>query len=209
MFYPTSVIKEIYIRGVRVRSDGFVSLNGGPFSRGTKILHNKKKVKTKGHTPKWYYKINIWGRQFSVHRLVASAFCKNPAPKEFKWVDHIGHSLDNRSCNLRWVNTQLNCMHSSGRCAFYEPRGVVRRNGKTYYYIRGKPWASKVCGCPKKWFKMEEEAVAHSAVVKAARFREIYRSFIVNEDATTRYCEVIHGRPMSAPPLPANADTSA
>jgi len=45
-----------------------------------------------------------------VHRLVAELFCEKPLniKVEVHHINHIRH--DNRSCNLRWVTHQDNCL---------------------------------------------------------------------------------------------------
>lgn len=55
------------------------------------------------NTASGYYRINIYGKSYSVHRIVAETFIKNPENKPT--VDHINRiRTDNRACNLRWAN---------------------------------------------------------------------------------------------------------
>lgn len=51
---------------------------------------------------------------FSIHRLVAAAFCENPHNKPA--VNHInGVTNDNRAVNLEWVTPRENTMHGVAR----------------------------------------------------------------------------------------------
>ena len=48
-------------------------------------------------------------RHFLVSRLVAQAFCPNPAPENATTVDHVDHDTrNNRADNLRWLSLHDN-----------------------------------------------------------------------------------------------------
>ena len=134
-------IKATSLDGVWVREDGFVSEHGkdGPWTRGHLSCVNTDRVRKTGSTPKYYFTIKRDFLFLYVHRLVALAFCENPCPQHFRFVDHIfGDSLDNRAENLRWLNHQLNCMNQTGtkNCYFDKRRktwrALVRVNGELY-----------------------------------------------------------------------------
>lgn len=60
-----------------------------------------------------YLRIRLWcGKKykcFSVHRLVALAFCKNKNPYKFTCVHHKNHiKHDNKATNLEWVSRTRN-----------------------------------------------------------------------------------------------------
>jgi hypothetical protein len=64
-----------------------------------------------------YRIVTISGRTECVHRIVAQAFVHNPRPDIFDEVDHINHKRDdNRACNLRWVNKELNALNKVKNC---------------------------------------------------------------------------------------------
>lgn len=58
---------------------------------------------------KGYRMLELGGKKYLVHRLVANAFCENPDRERFNVVDHINtDTLDNRAVNLRWCDTAGN-----------------------------------------------------------------------------------------------------
>ena len=172
-----------------VRDDGWVSRTGknGPWTRGVKVCVNSDLVRSKGRTPKYYFAVHYFDTFLYVHRLVALAFCENPNPYGFRLVDHIsGDSLANAASNLRWLNHQLNCMNQVGT--------------KNCYFMRKcKKWRASVTINKKryKWgyFKTFRQAHLSAQSFKAAKFTEIYRTFISNETPTTATCQYLHGRP--------------
>ena len=174
---------------VWVREAGFVSTKGsdGPWSLGTRVCINSDLVRLKGRTPKYYYVVVRDYLFLYVHRLVALAFCENPNPSEFRMVDHIsGDSLANAASGLRWLNHQLNCMNQTGT-----------RN--CFFMKKAKKWRASVTINKKryKWgyFKTFRQAHLSAQSFKAAKFTEIYRTFISNETPTTATCQYLHGRP--------------
>ena len=174
---------------VWVREDGFVSTKGsdGPWSLGTRVCINSDLVRLKGRTPKYYYVVVRDYLFLYVHRLVALAFCENPNLSKFRMVDHIsGDSLSNASHNLRWLNHQLNCMNQTGT-----------RN--CFFMKKVKKWRASVTINKKRYqwgfFKTFRQAHLSAQSFKAAKFTEIYRSFISNETPTTTTCQYLHGRP--------------
>ena len=62
-----------------------------------------------------YIEVTIGGENFlkkiKLHRIVASAFCKNPDPKTYSVVNHInGFKVDYRWENLEWTTHQKNAV---------------------------------------------------------------------------------------------------
>lgn len=69
-----------------------------------------------GYVGVWLYgKEAIKGRNgklYSVHRLVAKAFCPNP--NDYPEVNHINEDkTDNRACNLEWCSHKANSCHGT------------------------------------------------------------------------------------------------
>ena len=65
------------------------------------------------------------GKQYSVHRLVAEAFCeKRPGADEVNHINEI--KSDNRACNLEWCTHQENSAHGTRG----QRIGAANLNGK-------------------------------------------------------------------------------
>ena len=88
-----------------------------------------------------YMNVQINGKQYGVHRLVAGAFTPNPGNKPF--IDHINRNTsDNRVENLRWAteaenqrNTRSNdrCQSRLGVNYYSDGREANRRNCALWY----------------------------------------------------------------------------
>jgi len=182
-------VRETRWNNVYIRDDGWVCMRGenGPWTRGVKLCVNSDQVRQHSRTPKYYFVLPV-KRVIYVHRLVALAFCPNPNPAEFTVVDHIsGDSLSNSFDGLRWLNHQLNMMNTQGsKNCFKLKRG-------------SKKWRATVTVAGKvyRWGYFKTYRQAHLAALqfKAAKFTEIYRTFIQNETPTTAVAQYIHGRP--------------
>ena len=187
MFYRILQIKFLKSFQIYVRSDGHVSIDGVVFTKGEKYDSTSSK---KGKAKHYYRVKNHNGYcDLLVHRLVASAFCKNPSPLYFRIVDHInGDSLCNHSWNLRWINHTLNNLNSFSR------NTKRRKNGMYYGCV-------KVKHCPHYTKTFENEYDAHLAAqqLKYDLFQSNYRSLIENENETTEYCQHIYGRECISP----------
>ena len=67
----------------------------------------RKEIIKKQQLARGYYEVNLFNKNYTVHRLVAITFIPNPQNKAF--VDHINEiKTDNRVQNLRWVTSSEN-----------------------------------------------------------------------------------------------------
>lgn len=76
----------------------------------------KGKMRKSFISNKGYRMLELGGKKYLVHRLVANAFCENPDRERFNVVDHINtDTLDNRADNLRWCDTAGNLANPISR----------------------------------------------------------------------------------------------
>ena len=61
-----------------------------------------------------YEIVDISGKQYKVHRLVAKLFVNNPDPKNFDIVNHMDlNKANNHYSNLEWCDNEYNLKHAS------------------------------------------------------------------------------------------------
>lgn len=90
-------VAELF-KGYTIREDGQV------MSRFGRVLTNR--IETNG-----YVRVEMAGRKYSIHRLLAQAFIPNPLNKP--QVNHInGKPSDNSLSNLEWVTQSENQLHA-------------------------------------------------------------------------------------------------
>ena len=114
-----------------------------------------------------YFRIQINGRIYKVHRLIAFAWIDNPRPDIFDMVHHKDENEHN-NCpeNLMWVNRQLNNLQSSGyNCSFDKPM----KRWKAYCINYGK---QKHLG----YFKTFLEAHRVGRAYRDSKFAKIYNT---------------------------------
>ena len=128
-----------------------------------------------------YFYIQTWlsdakkKKNYTIHRLVALAFVKNPRPDIFNLVDHIDLNIyNNHHTNLRWLNNQLNGLNNKERSIFKTQSGKwkvqIRVNYKLLYFGT---------------YTTEAGALAVARREKARIFHETYVSLVGHTDVNT------------------------
>jgi hypothetical protein len=119
-----------------------------------------------------YYRLPGYTSPRYIHRYVCRLFCPNPAPGLFNIVDHINHDkTDNRSCNLRWVDKQLNTMWKESlkprRC---KPSPQAPKKWLVLTSYEG----TRVS----RWFTDKKKAVEYKRAFRNSEFERIYQKKI-------------------------------
>lgn len=84
--------------------------NLGNVRRDGRIL--RPQTRQHGYLSVWLYRVGDRRKQFSVHRLVAEAFCENP--NNYSEVNHLDENKqNNRADNLEWCTRKQNCNYGS------------------------------------------------------------------------------------------------
>ena len=105
----------------RIDNDYSVTNTGLIFS------HRRKKYLKQWNRGKGYLAVQIKGKTYSVHRLVAKAFLKNP--NNYTEVNHKdGNKHNNDISNLEWISHQENMKHA-GKSGLMK-RGEQHSNNK-------------------------------------------------------------------------------
>ena len=81
---------------------------------------NTGRVVSKNINSKGYIQVELNGKSYLLHRIIAEQFIENPNPARLTVVDHIDRDKTNyRISNLRWTNQSQNCRNKSSH------KGVV------------------------------------------------------------------------------------
>lgn len=107
----------------------------------------KGKMRKSFISNKGYRILDLAGKKYLVHRLVADAFCENPDRERFNVVDHINtDTLDNRAENLRWCDTAGNLANPISKKRRIE--GIRRSITPERYEKSRKTKATNIANCP-------------------------------------------------------------
>ena len=153
--------QEIGNSGYFIRDDGTVRLKRGKITHGCMTRPGYRQVSM-------YHEKRT--RTIHVHLLVARAFVVNPRPDLFDRVDHIDHNKENNcASNLRWVDTELNKAHQTGKCVMFIETNIFR------------PWCSHPFKMKRMYFATRAEAVECSRRRKDEKFKKLYKEKLESE----------------------------
>ena len=103
-----------------------------------------------------YLRVELDGKPYRFHRLLAIAFIPNPENKPE--IDHINRNkLDNRIENLRWVSHAENQQNQSIHCNNKLRIQYISKDNKVGFHFQITRNGIK----HQKWFKTLEEAEAY------------------------------------------------
>lgn len=106
------------------------------FSNGNVFSKRRNKLLKTFHNTKKYPCVELYCKNFRVHRLVAEHFIPNP--HNYNQVNHIDGNKDNNDVsNLEWCSNRMNVIH------YYKSKtpGIHITKSKTYYtriYLNGE-----------------------------------------------------------------------
>ena len=151
-----------------------------------------------------YCKITINSQTYRVHRLIASAWIKNPRPDIFTMCDHIDQdSRNNSPSNLRWVSRALNLRNSEWNCARRKNKGVQSDVRGVRFDDKRKKWLGEYRDQhslrKQRSFKTYQEAYIFSKTKRVEAFNTIYeeqtKDYVPIEYNVRRYFVVLIQNP--------------
>ena len=153
-------------RRINFLDDVFIRNNGTVRLRN----RNNKFVITYGYKANnGYRQVKVQQRKFSIHRLVAQYFVKNPCYGYFKIVHHKDSNTENNnSTNLQWLTQQLNCSLRKSNLS----RSTSTGKFYPYFIFCGK--VQKV----RKYFKNIEDSKLYAQKIREELFENKYNEII-------------------------------
>ena len=105
--------------------DDYEILNEYPFTIRKK---SNKRVISESLRNNGYIQVNLNGKSYYKHRIIALQFLQNPDPINHDVIDHINHDrTDNHLSNLRWCSSSDNS------------KNISSRNGIQYEFVDDLP----------------------------------------------------------------------
>lgn len=100
-----------------------------------KIKRKGQKILKQSFTSTGYLMVNLRGKYFKVHRLVALAFLPNPENKP--QINHIdGNPLNNRLENLEWATPKENIEHAINTGLIIRPKDLLNESDVVSAYTK-------------------------------------------------------------------------
>ena len=140
--------------------EGFYQVSN--FGKVRSLINKQIKIlKTRVH-PNGYELINLKGKTFRLHYLVAKTFLENP--KKYKEINHKDENkLNNRVDNLEWCNRKYNCNYGS------LPEKVGKRFSKKILLIDVNSKYKSICPFPSAMEAERIMGIDHSSIIKCCK----------------------------------------
>ena len=155
-----------------------------------------------------YCKITINSQTYRVHRLIASAWIKNPRPDIFTMCDHIDQdSRNNSPSNLRWGSRALNIRNSVWKASCKKGKGVKCAVRGVRFDDNRKKWVGSYFDLDgmrrQRSCKTYQEAYRFAKTNRVAVFNAIYeeltRDYIPVTFDIRRYVVMLNQDPQKKP----------
>ena len=105
----------------------------GNVRRDGRVL--KPQSRRHGYLSVWLYGVGDRRKQFSIHRLVAEAFCENP--NNYSEVNHLDENKqNNRADNLEWCSHKQNSSYGSRRAKISEKNTNGKQSKQIAQYTK-------------------------------------------------------------------------
>ena len=126
------------------------------------LLYNKEKILKTRVQPRGYELVNLKGKTFKVHRLVAEAFVLNN--NNYNEVNHKDENkLNNYANNLEWCNRKYNCNYGS------LPKKVGNRFSKKIIMIDEESENKPIVVFPSAMEAERIMKIDHSSIIKCCK----------------------------------------
>ena len=186
-------------KGYYASADGTITKPNGTITRGS-LQPTKHGI--------GYFRICINYQFYFVHRLIASAWVKNPRPDIYIYVDHIDQDpQNNHPDNLRWITHSLNMRNSEWKSSNGKKEGVKCAVRGVRFDDNRKKWVGSYYDRyilrKQRSFKTYQQAFQFSKTNRVAVFNTIYeeqtRDYIPITFDVRRYVVMLNKDPQKKP----------
>lgn len=156
----------------------------------------KPRIMKQSFTSTGYLMINLKGKFFKVHRLVASAFIDKPVGKDF--INHKDfNTTNNRVENLEWVTPRENVLHAvnghrNNRYYYFDKEKAIQmfKSGASANYIANEMNIPKYCVLSlthKNNIKRSDFPITSKYKLTIKELKELFLKGFTNKQIATQY----------------------